>query len=290
MLGYSVAMLLLVGADYAANGKLPGYDGWLYREASATWLAGGDPWSVGVSHAHFAGAPTTILSFVPAVVIPGDAFRWLFVGVCLAAAVYALRRIGLPLYWLLYAPLGVAVILGQPGVLVLALLVSVPVLAPLIKPFAGLPLLWRPRDAGLAIAGAVVTMLAATDLWLDWWRRLPALSARLTAELHGAEPLPVVIGGAAALVIVAWRRPQHARWLAVAALWPLPEYHYAILALPTRLPWLLLLMAVVPGPIPVIAYAVWILAHDWWMATEERPLGREGHLEGHELRLDGVVD
>ncbi len=273
--GYYAAMVLLVIADYLEKGKLPGYDGWLYREASAAWAAGGDPWSVGAIHSHYSGAPTTVLAYLPTVLIPGDLWRSLSVLVSLAAAVYVLRAIRLPVYWLVYTPLTVAIILGQPGVLVLALLVSpLAAGAPLIKAFAGLPLLLRWREAVVAVGLGLATMVLASGLWLDWLRRLPEISTRLANELHGSQPPSLIALGGIALLVIIWRRPQHARWLAISALWPLPEYHYAIFALPTRLPWLLLAMAFQPGPWPVIAYAAFVLVADWLRDRDRDRLGR----------------
>src|SRR6185369_3179614 len=53
--GFYVPLTLGLIAHYLQPGDAPGYDGWLYREAAATFLAGGDPWSVGASNAHFPG-------------------------------------------------------------------------------------------------------------------------------------------------------------------------------------------------------------------------------------------
>jgi hypothetical protein len=45
----------------------------------------------------------------------------------------------------------------------------------------------------------------------------------------------------------------------VPALWPLPEYHYGILALPTGVPLLLAAIAIVPGQVPIVLYAGWLV-------------------------------
>jgi hypothetical protein len=256
---YVVVSAALVVAHLSSAHTL-GFDGWLYREAAATWLAGGDPWSVGADNAHFAGTPATLLAFVPTTFLSGEAWRLGSVVVAAAAAVYALRRAGLRLYWLIYPPLFVGVLLGQPSILILALLVSpAAFLAPFVKAIGGIPLLWRPWHAVAAGAVAVAAFLAAPALWREWVARLPELSTRLQAELHGGSPWWLVGLGAIALLVIIRYRPEHAPWLAVPALWPLPEYHYGILALPTGVPLLLAAIAIVPGQLPIVGYAGWLI-------------------------------
>lgn len=256
---YVVVSAALVVA-HASSAHTLGFDGWLYREAAATWLAGGDPWSVGPDNAHFAGTPATVLAFVPTTVLSGDAWRLGSIVLAAAAGVYALRRARLPLYWLIYPPLFVGILLGQPSVLILALLVSpLAFLAPGIKAIGAIPLLWRPRHAVVAAVVGSATFLVAPALWRAWLGRVPELSARLQAELHGGSPWWLVALGAVALIVIVRYRPQHAPWLAVPALWPLPEYHYGILALPTGLPLLLALIAIVPGQVPIVLYAAWLV-------------------------------
>jgi hypothetical protein len=259
--GFYVPLTLGLIAHYLQPGDAPGYDGWLYRQAAATYVAGGDPWSVGASNAHFPGAPSTIIAFLPSVLVPADLWRPLTVLICLAAGAFIIRRYGYSWLWLTYPPLATGILLGQPGVAVVALLITrVAFAAPLIKPWAGIPLLFRPRLALLAVALALATFAAASVLWLEWTRRLPELSARLSSELHGGVPLWANLLGAIALFVILRRRPSEAPWLAVSALWPFPEYHNAILALPTRRRVVLLILALVPGPAAVVAYAGWILA------------------------------
>src|SRR5689334_17671408 len=83
--GFYVPLTLGLIAHYLQPGDAPGYDGWLYREAASTYLTGGDPWSVGLPDAHFPGAPSTILAFLPTVIVPADVWRALSVVICLAA-------------------------------------------------------------------------------------------------------------------------------------------------------------------------------------------------------------
>jgi hypothetical protein len=180
---------------------------------------------------------------------------------CLAAGAFVIRRSGLHWLWLTYPPVATGILLGQPGVIVVALLLTrLAAAAPLLKPWAGIPLLFRPRVALIAVGLGIATFLVASGLWLEWLRRFSELSARLSNELHGGVPIWANVAGAVALFVIWRRRPSEAPWLAVSALWPFPEYHNAILALPTRRRAVLLLLALVPGPAVVVGYALWIVA------------------------------
>ncbi len=245
---------------YATSGDTPGYDGWLYRKAAEAFVQGGDPWAIGVSTAHFSGAPSVIAVFLPTVLLPPDLWRVLSVVVCLAIAVAILIRVRLSMVWLAWPPLAVGILLGQPGVIILGLLLSpLAFIAPSIKAWAAIPLLGRPRMLLVSVIFGFLTVVLLPGLWLSWFDRLPELSARLVNELHGGIPLwASVVGGIAAVVIWYYRRSE-AFWLGVSAVWPFPEYHNAILALPVRRPALLLGFSLIPGPPVVVAYASWLL-------------------------------
>ena len=92
-------------AHFIELGNPPGYDAWLYREAASAALNGSDPWSVGAANAHFPGAPSTIVAFVPATFIPAVVWQWLFVAACLVAGVLLIRHVRLSIAWLAYPPI-----------------------------------------------------------------------------------------------------------------------------------------------------------------------------------------
>jgi hypothetical protein len=241
----------------------PGADGSLYREGAAAWLAGIDPWSVGPSKAHFSGAPSTILAYVPTALIPDAVWRPISFVLDIGLAVVILRRLKLGWWWLAYPPLTIAIFLGQPGVIVLGLLLLGGAwFAPAIKVYALVPLVvarrWKTALAGVAIIAA--TFALAPALWLEYLRQLPALTERLYAELHDSPNIPLSITAAVAFLVV-WRlSPRIAPWLAIAALWPTWEYHYAIYSLPTLNPVLLFAETALEGRVVVVAYAAWLIA------------------------------
>src|SRR5450759_354938 len=151
----------------------------------------------------------------------------------LALAVFIVRRLEYPCAWLLFLPLFDAIRLGQPGVLMLALLLTrFALLAPLIKPFAALPLLGRWRAFLLAGLVGLLTIVVAPGAWAEYLARIPELSHRLSTELHLQLSPVVMAAGLIGIVVIAVKRRDEAPWLSIAALWPAFEYHYGILALP----------------------------------------------------------
>src|SRR3954447_11887786 len=138
--------VLLLGIDAI------GVDARIYYRGSAAWLAGASPWdavasytvSYGTNYYHFAGLPTSVVLFAPATVLPEPVFVAAWVLLTAAAAVFIVRRLGLPAWWLLFPPLLEGTWSGNPGVVVMALIVAGhPVLggiASLMKVYALVPL------------------------------------------------------------------------------------------------------------------------------------------------------
>ena len=261
---FGVYLVIAIAAvvRHLVDGSGFGFDALLYRNAAEAWVTGRDPWDVGIPGVQFAGAPTALFLFAPTVFVP----PWLFTILAVVAAglvsLWVVRRVGLAPYWVLYSPIAVGALLGQPTIFIVALLLTRHRwIAPLVKVIGGIPLLplRDVRAVLLAAAAAGVTFVLAPSIWLEWFRRLPELSARLQLEL-GAKPDWLMIGIAAGALLVIWRlRPDHAPWLAVAALWPLPEVHYAAFALPTRNRAILLGLILVEPQLVVVAYALFLV-------------------------------
>src|SRR5439155_190270 len=131
--------------------------------------------------------------------LPLDITRLVWVGGSLALAIWTLRRIGLPGYWLAFPPLFQAIQLGHPEVLVLWLLVSGGVasgLAAVIKPYAGFALLaelfWAVPIPGATLAGllAEVALLQAARRWhLPAWLESGTQPAGLARAPESPVPL-----------------------------------------------------------------------------------------------------
>jgi hypothetical protein len=111
-------------------------------------------------------------------------------------------RLGLPWWWLLFPPLAEGLWSGNPGIVVLALVLSgrwwLEALAPPLKLYGGIPLAAQVRWRSLAAAAAMVgaTMVLAPDLWRVYLVNFTAISDRLLAESaggFGANAWPVLL-------------------------------------------------------------------------------------------------
>jgi len=211
-----------------------GGDAVVYAESAGLWLAGKDPWGplpdtavTLVSHPHlllfyapFAGLPTIITGFT-----------WAFSLLALSAV--ALRRLGLPLWWLAFPPLVDAIRWGSSDALVFALLVLGPRwLAPIAKPYTAFPLLgdrrWRDITIALAV-GLVATFFLPWQLFLS---HLPDLATEIGLNAQDlsvfGEPAAMIVA-VAAIAALGWRRGL---WLATPVLWPFTQLHYAAMTIP----------------------------------------------------------
>lgn len=140
----------------------PGGDARIYKMAAEAFVAGRDPWEAGMPWAHFPGTPSVLMLYSPSAFIPDPLFSALAVLGTLALAAFIIRRLDYPWVWLLFGPLFYSIRVGQPGVLMLALLLTrFAPLAPLIKPFAALPLVGRWRPFLLAALLGLLTIVAA---------------------------------------------------------------------------------------------------------------------------------
>jgi hypothetical protein len=237
----------------------------IYRAAAETALGGGDPWSVSINGLSFAGPPPTLLPYLPAAIVPESIALLIYAAIIAAAAVVAVRAVGMPMWWLLFPPISESLIVLNPDVVVIALLVAAPRFAALavpLKVYAAVPLAlqlrWRPL-----LVGAALCLLS-----LPWWDEFLAardtIAASLAAQSSGGASawgtwlmVPTVVA-----LAVLFRRG--AEWLAVPALWPYTQLHYAALALPVAaksafVALLLSFDAPYVAPIATILYATWVV-------------------------------
>lgn len=214
-----------------ASRNLLGIDARLYRFAAVQALSGGDPWAV---HADgvFAGPPPTLLLCLPSALLPEVVATVLIVGLGLAAAIWAVRRLELPLWWVFFPPLFEAVIVGNPDALVLALLLVRGPLAGVaagLKVYALIPLALARRWSALAVAAVVAAAsLPLLPAFLNSLRSVSTVLDQQTAHLS-AWGTWLVVPTLIALVVL---RRRGAEWLVVPALWPNTQRHYAAMSLP----------------------------------------------------------
>lgn len=250
-----------------------GVDARIYVRGAVAWLAGGNPWNASAGFDgnvyHYAAFPSTTVLFAPATLVPEDWFvaGWLLLG--LGAAVWIVRvRLRMPWWWILFPPLTEGVYSGNPGIVLLAMLLSgntvVQSFTPPLKLYAGVPLAAQLRMRallGATIIGAA-TVFIAPQLWLTFLQDLPAITSRLLAESAGgyaANNWPAVFAATViAIAVLAVIDREAAGWLAVPALWPASEFHYAALALPMMTPWLGALLALQIRGLPSVAILLYV--------------------------------
>ena len=223
-----------------------------YQGAAATWLAGGNPWTVAEQGVLYAAGPHTLLLYAPTAALPIEVAVALWMVGGLVASVWLIRHLGLPLWWLAFPPLAHGIWVGNPQTIALALLVfGGPVAATAavaLKLYAAVPLLARPRD--LLLAGAV---LAALLLVLPVGQYIEAgvgVSDHLQTAWNGsAWRLPVLVPPT---LLALWLLRRHgAEWLAIPAVWPATQLYYSAMALPALVgrPALAVALAI---PIPLL--------------------------------------
>ena len=247
-------------SSFVAQGFPVGIDAMIYYRGAVAWLHGGNPWDAAVAGAdwsfHYVGTPATTVMMAPAAILSEGAFTAAWIVFTWLAAIWTLRRLGLPLWWLAFPPIAEALYSANPQLVILALLVANRSLASAIaiglKVFAVIPLAgglrWRQIALGVGLTAA--TILIAPNLWLDYLRSFWSISSRLAFETQQDGSVfhaSILLGlTALALLLLAARDRQTAGWLTVPALWPSSQFHYSTLALPVMSPLLAVLLAI-PG-------------------------------------------
>jgi hypothetical protein len=237
----------------------------VYRAAAEAALRGGDPWSVSVDGIPFAAPPPTLLAYLPAALLPESVATVLYGAALVGAAVIAIRAVRVPLWWLLFPPISDSLIVMNPDVVVIALLVALPRFASLsvvFKIYAVVPLAltgrWR------ALGGGLLLCLLSVPWWPAFLAASPAIEASFVRYTFGGTSawgtwlmVPTVLA-----LVVLWRRG--AEWLAVPAVWPYTQLHYAALALPVAarnpvVAFLLSFPVAFMPPLATIFYAAWVV-------------------------------
>jgi hypothetical protein len=255
----------------------------IYTDAARTWLAGGNPWTVGPELAVFAGPPPMLLPFVPFINLPVDLTRLVWVGGTLILAIWTLRRLGMPPYWLAFPPLFEVIELGHPEVLILWLLVlggPVSGLAAMVKPYSGLAILAERRWTALLALAVGLVATAPLLPWFEFIRELPRIAELVVIQNNGdsvfGQPVLMVVAVAALAVL----GPRRGLWLATPVLWPYAQPTYKVMTVPALSPVCAFFWAIpVPGftLVGVVAEAalLWIGRRSTLPAWLRAGLGRQ---------------
>jgi hypothetical protein len=267
------AWFVAIDLLWIAKPAVLGIDARHYQRAASVWLSGGDPWAVTESGVTFAASPHTLLFYAPTSLLPLDVAVgfWMVLGV--AASAWTVRRLRLPLWWVLFPPLVQSAWNGNPQSVALALLVTgLPIAAIAavgLKLYAGVPLLARPKVLVAAGIALLVTLpVLPWQLYIDTGF---GVSDHITTAWNGgAWRFPVLVPPTLLALWVLRRRG--AEWLAVPAVWPATQFYYVAMALPAIVnrPVLAALFAL-PAPL-VVPLAVIVLGA--WQAWSERQRSR----------------
>lgn len=262
------AWFVAIDLLWIAKPDVFGIDARHYQRAASAWLAGRNPFEVLEGTTPYLSGPHTLLFYAPTSLVPlplAVAF-WMTIGA--AASVWLVRRLGLPLWWILFPPLAHSIWNGNPQTMALALLVLGGPLAAVVavglKLYTGLVLAVRPRDA--FVTGLLLLVTLPFVPWLLYVGQGAAATEHLASAWNGsAWRIPLLIPPT---LLGLWLlRRKGAEWFAVGALWPATQFYYVAMALPAlvKRPVVAAALALpmpLMTPIVVIALAVVEVVHD----------------------------
>ena len=250
----AIAWVVIFGALYLAtlvvSSNAFGIDARIYVEATRTWLAGNDPWTIQDTGVRFGAPPTSLLAFAPLAWLPNDVVERLVPALGVAALAFAIARTRAGWWWLLSVPAIEGVWVGSLDPVAIGLVVALPLSGRASLPasvlgaagaiariYAVVPLFVLGHRRALAIALGIVLVSAPFLPWGIFIGRLPELARVFVDETDGGKGVsrvPWLIVPAVVALIAIGRRDG--AWLAVPALWPSSQLHYGILALPAASP------------------------------------------------------
>jgi hypothetical protein len=256
------AWFVVIDLLWVAKPDVLGIDARHYQRAASEWLAGGNPWSVTEAGGFpYAAGPHTLLFYAPTSLLPLEVSIALWMAVGAAASVWLVRRLNLPLWWLLFPPLVHAIWNGNPQTVMLALLVLGTALAggvaAALKLYALLPLAFHPRRLLVALLLLLVTLpLVPWQLYVE--QGLGVGSHLATAWNGSAWRFPLLL---VPTVVGLWvLRNRGAEWYAVPAAFPATQFYYVSTALPA-IGSTTAVAAFLALPIPLgVPLVVWVLA------------------------------
>ena len=215
----------------------PGVDSIVYTHAARALLEGENPWRVSVTGIFYGAPPPSLIPYLPFVWLPDAVIAFLGVAVGLLSAVYALRRLHMPLWWLLFPPVAISIFAGSSALPMLALLIRGGVLADaaaiVTRVYAALLLAALRRWQAVVAAGIAIVLSAPFNGWATYFADREHVMAVFDAQAGAgvsATAIPMLVPLVAVLLILVGRR--RAAWLLVPFLWPSAQHHYASMALP----------------------------------------------------------
>jgi hypothetical protein len=274
------AWFIAIDLLWVAKPDVLGIDARHYQRAASAWLAGQNPFEVLEGTTPYLSGPHTLLFYAPTSLVPLPVATVLWMALGVAASVWLVRRLDLPLWWLLFPPLAHAMWNGNPQSIALALLVLGGPLAAAaavgLKLYTGLVLVVRPREA--IVAGLVLLATLPLVPWQLYLDQGAAAAEHLTTAWNGsAWRLPLLIPPT---LLGLWvLRRQGAEWFAVGALWPATQFYYVAMALPAivKRPVLAAALAL-PVPLMTPLVVIALAAAKLWRDRSARSRSPDPHV------------
>ena len=240
----------------------------IYRAAADAVLRGADPWQAGAANLTFAGAPPSLVPYLPAALVPEPIAIAIYGLLSVLAATIALRALHLPIWWLLFPPMAEAIVVLNSDVFVIALLLAGGRWAwssVVFKAYAVIPLVLQRRwlAAFIGVVACAVTLPLLPQFLNDGELISSALEQQSSGGLS-AWGSWVMVPTIVALIALVGRG---AEWLTVPAIWPFTQLHYNLLALPVAAasPVVAFLLCLAVWPLPAVAaiyYAIRVVSLD----------------------------
>jgi hypothetical protein len=244
-----------------------GIDARTYWLAANRWLSGQDPYA-DLGSLVFAAPPPTLAVLAPFAALPLPMFASLLLAASVVAAIYLLRKLRLPYWYLLFPPIVEGLVVGNPNVIVVALLVAaIPagdVIGTFLKAYGAVPLLFLNRQRSLHWVAVALLVTAPFLPWLTYLSHAVELVNVLDVQSSGgrsALAYPVLVPFTIIALVLLGRR--RAAWLTVPALWPATQFHYGVFALPVAGRLMAAILAVPLPGIPAVAVIVEAVAELW---------------------------
>jgi hypothetical protein len=220
----------------------PGFDGRLYRSAAVAWLGGADPWQVVQGGVYFGAPPPSLLPMIPFALVPETVGVGALLILGVVASAWAIRRLGLPLWWLAFPPLVDGMWNANPHILVLPLILAgLSPLATIVKAYAAVVPAVRLEVRALALTAVALLVTAPFVPWALYLSERQTISERLERTAGGGlsvwaidQPLLpfAVVVALVALAVLVRRDRERAAWLAMPAFWPWTQWYYSSFAIP----------------------------------------------------------
>ncbi len=255
----------------------PATDLRLYLRGSAAWLHGQDPWLVHMGTLHYAAAPPSLILMAPFALLPEALAVVILTALAIVASFWTLRRLGLPMWWIVWPPLVDNLWNGNPQLFVVPLLLGpAAFVAPVVKAYGIVPLViqWRWRMIAATVAIGIVTLPILP--WATFFGHLSETTGFLTDQSQGGMSawfFPVLVPFAAVALVVMGR--QKASWWFIPALWPATQWYYSLMAMPAMTA---LTAAILAAPVQGLpAVAVVVAAVEIWYRRRRattRPTGQ----------------